>query len=116
MSQKHHTINYLELPATDLNAIRTFYGKVFGWEFTDWGSEYISFSGAGIDGGFRADGEVSPQSPGPLVVLYSSNLESTEKEIVAAGGEICVPVFEFPGGRRFQFKDPNGNELAVWSE
>lgn len=116
MAEKHHKITYIELPAIDLTATKTFYNRVFAWEFTDWGSEYISFAGAGVDGGFRIDDEVTPTTPGPLVVLYSSDLETTEQAIVAAGCSICVPIFAFPGGRRFHFKDPNGNELAVWSE
>lgn len=116
MTAKHHTINYLELPATDLPATKTFYGTVFGWQFTDWGPEYISFSGAAIEGGFCSDGAATPQPLGVLVVLYSSDLGQTEIAIKAAGGEIVLPTFDFPGGRRFHFKDPNGNELAVWSE
>lgn len=116
MTDKHHTINYIELPATDLVATKTFYGTVFGWQFTDWGTEYVSFSGAAIDGGFTADGSVKPQAIGVLVVLYSSDLGQTETAIKNAGGTIVVPTFEFPGGRRFHFNDPNGNELAVWSE
>ena len=116
MVHKHHCITYLELPATDLAAVKEFYGSVFGWTFTDWGPEYVSFDGAGIDGGFRGDGKVSSQQPGVLAVLYSENLEVTRDSIVAAGGEIVEPIFSFPGGRRFHFADPNGNELAVWSE
>lgn len=116
MSDKHHKINYVELPSTDIQKTKSFYATVFGWVFTDWGPEYVSFEGGGIDGGFRADGQVTAQAPGVLVVLYSDKLEDTEAAIAAAGGEIHVPIFEFPGGRRFQFKDPTGNELAVWSE
>ena len=116
MSSEHHTINYIELPSDDIAKTKEFYGGVFGWSFTDWGPEYISFEGAGIAGGFRADGKVSATAPGALVVLYSDKLEETLRAIESAGGEIVVPIFEFPGGRRFQFKDPSGNELAVWSE
>lgn len=116
MSSKHHAINYIELPSDDIAKTKEFYGGVFGWSFTDWGPEYISFEGAGMDGGFRADGKVGPAAPGVLVVLYSEKLEETQRAIETAGGEIVVPIFEFPGGRRFQFKDPSGNELAVWSE
>jgi uncharacterized protein len=116
LSDKHHTINYIEMPSSDIAKTKSFYGSVFGWTFTDWGPEYISFEGAGIDGGFRADGAVTAQAPGVLVVLYSSNLEETQQKIESARGEITIPVFEFPGGRRFHFKDTSGNELAVWSE
>lgn len=116
MPNQHHTINYIELPATDLTATKEFYGKVFGWTFTDWGPEYVSFAGAGIDGGFRTDGQVASEKAGVLPVIYSQNLEATRDAIVAAGGQIIQPIFSFPGGRRFHFVDPNGNELAVWSE
>ena len=116
MTSKHHSINYIELPTSDIESTKKFYHDIFGWTFTDWGDEYASFEGAGIDGGFRADGKVISQPPGVLVVLYSNDLEATEKAIVDAGGKIVVPAFEFPGGRRFQFTDPAGNELAVWSE
>ena len=116
MTAIHHSINYIELPTNDMEATKLFYGQVFGWTFVDYGPEYSSFEGAAIDGGFRGDGNVSPQRPGVLVVLYSDRLEETEKAITEAGGKILVPTFEFPGGRRFQFTDPNGNELAVWSK
>jgi len=114
----HHKINYIEFTTTDIARCKEFYGKVFGWSFQDYGPEYVSFdaASAGIDGGFaftRA-GETRPAA-GPLVVLYSANLEETQAAVVAAGGEIAVPIFEFPGGRRFHFSDGAGNVLAVWS-
>ena len=111
----NHKINYVEFASTNIEQTKQFYSKVFGWTFQDWGPEYISFSsaGSGIDGGFHA-GDV--QQGGPLVVLYASNLSATEQAVVAAGGRITVPTFEFPGGRRFHFADPAGNILAVWSE
>lgn len=111
----HHSINYIEFPATDLAATKLFYNKVFGWTFQDWGDTYISFDGAGIDGGFDADSETrKPIASGVLVVLYSDDLAQTAKAVVDAGGTISVPEFGFPGGRRFHFLGPNGNELAVW--
>jgi predicted enzyme related to lactoylglutathione lyase len=114
-----HKINYVEFSASDVGRAKEFYGTVFGWQFQDWGPEYISFSSesAGIDGGFRL-GEATESSNGcaPLIVLYSHDLKSTEDAITAAGGKIVVPTFEFPGGRRFQFSDGLGNVLAVWSE
>ncbi len=116
MSDKHHSINYIELPSHDLAVTKAFYGSLFGWTFTDWGPDYISFAGAGIDGGFHSGGEVVPQKPGVLVVLYSENLEATCESVVAAGASITLELFSFPGGRRFQFRDPSGNEMAVWSE
>jgi len=109
----HHKINYIEFVSTDLARTKAFYASVFGWTFEDWGPEYVSFTGVGIDGGFRAGvAEVG----GPLVILYSADLEATEKAVVAAGGVVVVPTFEFPGGRRFQFSDGAGNVLGVWSE
>jgi hypothetical protein len=109
----NNRITYIEFTTTDIESARKFYGTVFGWTFQDWGPEYIGFAGAGIDGGF-AKGEA--KSGGPLVVLYSADLKATEDAVVAAGGTIVVPTFEFPGGRRFHFSDGAGNLLAVWSE
>lgn len=116
MASKHHSINYIELPSHDLSVTKEFYRSAFGWTFTDWGDDYVSFEGAGIDGGFHSNGEVTVQKPGVLVVLYSENLEATLEVITAKGMNITMPIFSFPGGRRFQFQDPSGNELAVWSE
>ncbi|WP_263358477.1 VOC family protein [Acidicapsa ligni] len=110
--ENHHKINYIEFTSTDIEKTKSFYSAVFGWSFEDWGPEYISFTGLGIDGGF-AKGDV--KAGGPLVILYSNDLAATEKGIVAAGGSITVPTFEFPGGRRFHFSDGVGNVLAVWS-
>jgi predicted enzyme related to lactoylglutathione lyase len=111
----NHKINYLEFTSTDIERTKRFYGAVLGWSFVDYGPDYSSFSSAsaGIDGGFMR-GEPNPG--GPLVVLYASDLKAVEEAIVAAGGAITVPVFEFPGGRRFHFSDGAGNVLAVWSE
>ncbi len=115
----HHKINYIEFSTTDVAATKTFYSKVFGWEFQDWGPDYVSFSSetGGIDGGFRKgpSPEESRESA-PLVVLYSKDLKETEEAIVRGGGSIVVPTFEFPGGHRFHFSDGAGNLLAVWSE
>lgn len=117
MNPVHHSINYIEFPSTDLASTKKFYGDVFGWEFQDWGETYISFSGAEVSGGFELNPEGrSPSRQGALVVLYSKDLVATEKAIVAAGGKVVTEAFDFPGGRRFQFTDPNGNELAVWTE
>lgn len=115
----HHKVNYIEFSTTSIAKTKAFYSKVFGWEFQDWGEDYVSFSSnsGGIDGGFRT-GPV-PEKTGesaPLIVLYSADLKATEAAIGAAGGSIVVPTFEFPGGRRFHFSDGAGNVLAVWSE
>ena len=112
MAENHHHIDYIELPANDVEATKRFYATVFGWTFQDWGPSYVSFDGAGIDGGFDAESAVS--AAGALVVLFSEDLESTLAAVEAAGGSITKPIFSFPGGRRFHFTDPNGNELAVW--
>ncbi len=109
----HHKINYIEFVSTDIARTKAFYAGAFGWTFTDWSPEYVSFDGAAIDGGFRA-GE--KQDHGPLVILYSADLEATEKAVVALDGVIVVPTFAFPGGRRFHFGDGAGNVLGVWSE
>jgi predicted enzyme related to lactoylglutathione lyase len=119
-SGKNHKINYIEFVSTDIQRSKRFYSAVFGWTFEDWGPDYISFTapGAGIDGGFRSgEAIVLPGQPGsPLVALYAADLATTEQAIVAAGGVITVPIFDFPGGRRFHFADGAGNTLAVWSE
>lgn len=112
-------INYLEYPAKDLEKTKQFFTSVFGWLFTDYGPEYTAFasSSAGVDGGFFLSELVSSTENGAcLTVLYSGILEETEKRILNGGGEIIRPTFAFPGGRRFHFTDPNGNEFAVWSD
>jgi predicted enzyme related to lactoylglutathione lyase len=121
MSQagNHRKINYIEFAAVDVARAKQFYAAVFGWSFQDYGPDYTSFGAvsAGIDGGFRKSRQdESAGDAAPLVVLYSSDLKATEAAIVAAGGTIVVPAFEFPGGRRFHFADGVGNLLAVWSE
>ena len=112
MTNNH--IDYIEFKAHDLERTRAFYTRVFGWKFTDYGPAYTSFADSGIFGGF----EITEQSitNGALVVLYHEELEAALKAIENAGGEISKAIFAFPGGRRFHFKDPNGNELAVWSD
>jgi predicted enzyme related to lactoylglutathione lyase len=114
----HHKITYIEFTTTDIERTRQFYSTVFGWKFTDWGPDYVSFDGSGIPGGgFCKGGPHEAQaSYAPLIVLYSADLEATEAAIVAAGGSIVVPIFKFPGGRRFHFSDGAGNLLGVWSE
>lgn len=121
MSNADNSINYIELRATDMAATKLFYSEAFGWDWVDYGHAYASFTGAGVDGGIRLDEEdASPphrrEIPSSLVILYARNLEDAEKRVAAAGGAIVKPIFAFPGGRRFQFLDPSGNELAVWSE
>ncbi|THD58853.1 VOC family protein [Phenylobacterium sp.] len=106
-------IDYVELPGGDLTATKAFYGQAFGWAFTDYGPAYAAMS-EGLDGGFNAD--ASDQAAKPLVILYAHDLEAMEARVREAGGGVVRPIFTFPGGRRFHFTDPSGNELAVWSE
>lgn len=111
----HHHFNYIELPSLDNGAMKAFYGAAFGWSFQDWGESYVAVHGAGVEGGFDMDTQRKPSKDGALVILYSDDLEGSEAQIVKAGGAISVPIFSFPGGRRFHFTDPSGNELAVWT-
>jgi predicted enzyme related to lactoylglutathione lyase len=106
-------IDYVEFPATGLAAIKAFYAAAFGWSFTDYGPDYAAFEGEGTDGGFTSDAESAPARP--LVILYAHDLEAMEAKVRAAGGVITRRIFTFPGGRRFHFRDPSGNELGVWT-
>jgi len=110
-----NSINYIELPLTDPHATEKFYNTVFGWVFTHWGDNYLSFTGAVVEGGFNRESGINPGKPGPLIILYSDNLEKKVSEIQNAGGKIIQEIYPFPGGRRFHFEDPNGNELAIWT-
>ena len=113
---EHEKINYVELPSRNIEITKTFFTSVFGWSFEDYGPEYAAFSNAGIDGGFfKSDLVSSSENGSALIVFYSKELEQTQAKIEAAGGSIIKPVFMFPGGRRFHFSDPNGNEYAVWT-
>ena len=105
-------IDYIEFPARDAVAMKAFYGQAFGWRFTDYGPDYAAFEGEGTDGGFAAGAE-APAAP--LVVLYADDLEAMEAKVRAAGAAVTRPIFSFPGGRRFHFRDPAGTELAVWA-
>jgi len=114
---KNNKINYIEIPAKNIAATKAFFTEVFGWSFVDYGPEYSSFAAQGVDGGFfKSELVVSTKNGSPLIVLYSDSLEATQDKIEKAGGKIIKPIFSFPGGRRFHFSDPNGNEFAVWSE
>ncbi|MFZ5503802.1 MAG: VOC family protein [Pseudomonadota bacterium] len=113
----HEKINYAEFPSKDLSASKSFFERVFGWEFTDYGAEYTAFSDQGLDGGFfRSDSVATSAAGGALIVFYSDNLEETQTKVVASGGKIVKAIFPFPGGRRFHFVEPGGNEFAVWSK
>ena len=107
-------INYIELKAKDLKKIKTFYTTAFGWTFTDYGPTYTSFSESGIEGGFEKSNEEILN--GALIVLFHKSLDLIKSTIIKAGGKISKEIFSFPGGHRFHFIDPSGNELAVWSD
>lgn len=112
----HEKINYVEFPCRDFAATKAFFGAAFGWTFTDYGAEYAAFSGAGLDGGmYRAALASETANGAALVVLYSEDLESTAAKIRKHGGKIVREIFSFPGGRRFHFAEPSGNEFAAWS-
>jgi uncharacterized protein len=116
MSKQHHTIDYVELAAPDLEASRRFYADVFGWSFNDYGPDYAGIRSPDGDGEVGGLNPERPSGPGlPLVIVYSDDLEATAEAVRAAGGRITEEPFEFPGGRRFHFADPGGNELAVWT-
>ncbi|WP_444943604.1 VOC family protein [Microbulbifer sp. ZKSA006] len=115
--REYEKINYIELPSTDLNKTKAFFREAFAWTFTDYGAEYSTFSNAGLDGGFfKSERKSTPESGSALVVLYSRDLEGTLEKVVRYGAEIAKPIFSFPGGRRFHFREPCGNEFAVWSD
>jgi predicted enzyme related to lactoylglutathione lyase len=107
-------IDYIEFPATDIAKTKAFYTGVFAWKFTDYGPDYSSFEDGRLAGGFFRKDAVP--AGGPLVVVYSADLAGAQAKVQAAGGAIVKEIFSFPGGRRFHFSDPSGNELAVWSD
>lgn len=106
-------IDYVEIPVTDLEKAREFLAALFGWSFTEWGDDYMSFNDGRLDGGLRRSAE--PAS-GILLVFYSTDLERDLERVRQLGGTITEDIFPFPGGRRFQFLDPVGTEFAIWSE
>jgi predicted enzyme related to lactoylglutathione lyase len=113
----HHTFDYIEIPSLDITASESFYRSAFGWTFNAYGPEYLGIvTPDGREaGGISAVGELSP-GEGPLVVLFSDDIDATHDAVAAAGGRIVRDTFRFPGGRRFHFADPSGNELAVWGD
>ena len=119
-SNKHHAINYIEFSANDIAEAKQFLNTAFDWQFNDYGPDYVGIRNRNADGECggicRAETVVSGVSGGPLVILYSVDLESSLASVLKAGGRITKEIFSFPGGRRFQFCDPSGNELAVWSD
>jgi len=111
----HEKIDYVEFGSADLAATKSFFESALGWSFVDYGSQYTAFSNQGLDGGFfKSDSQSTTQSGGALIVFFSDDLEATLEKVKSHGGKICKEIFSFPGGRRFQFIEPGGNELAVW--
>jgi hypothetical protein len=113
-TENEKRIDYIEFGVTDLAGTRRFYSELFGWTFEDYGPEYMSFDDGRLTGGFTTMTPVRPG--GPLVIVYTGDLEEMQSNAEKAGGRITRPIFSFPGGRRFHFTDPSGNELAVWSD
>ncbi|WP_428775920.1 VOC family protein [Vibrio sp.] len=114
---QHEKLNYVEFSAHDLIATKKFFIKAFGWEFIDYGPEYTAFSDQGLDGGFfKAEMQSSTATGGALLVFYSEDIDATQQKVIDAGGTLLRPIFDFPGGCRFHFTEPSGNEFAVWSE
>ena len=110
-------IDYLELPASDFDAVQAFYEKAFNWKFTDYGPDYRAFNDGKLAGGFYNSEHCSSTENGAaLIILYADDLEQIKENVINSGGKILKDIFSFPGGRRFHFTDPNGNELAVWSD
>ncbi len=114
---QHEKINYVEFGAADLAATKAFFQSAFGWSFVDYGPEYSAFSNEGLDGGFfKSDLASSTSNGGALIIFYSNDLESTLSKVKNARGHVVKEIFSFPGGRRFHFVEPSGNEFAVWSD
>ncbi|HEX4485790.1 MAG TPA: VOC family protein [Terriglobales bacterium] len=113
-AKPENQIDYIELPVSDMASTKQFYGTAFGWKFEDYGPDYTSFFDGRLAGGFTKERPTPAQ--GLLLVIYASDLAAAQEKIKAAGGTIVKDTFSFPGGSRFHFADPNGNEIAVWSD
>lgn len=113
----HEKIDYVEFPAVDLEKTKEFFRQAFGWTFEDFGPTYTAFADQGLDGGFyQSELQSQADKGGALIVFYSEDLEATLQKVTAAGGKINKPIFSFPGGRRFHFIEPSGNEFSVWAD
>ncbi len=111
------TIDYVEMPSRDLAATKRFFTALFGWPFTDYGPDYAAFDDGRMTGGFyRAEKTAGVEAGGVLIVFYQRDLAAVLEEVKVLGGEVTREIFEFPGGRRFHFREPGGGEFAVWSE
>ena len=117
MAKTSNQIDFIEFPAgsaSDVQHVKRFYATTFGWKFKDWGDDYVDTTSSGLGSGFNADAAHRPQKP--LAVIYAMDLQATLQAVIQSGGTISKGIFEFPGGKRFHFVDPAGNELAVWSD
>lgn len=113
----HEKINYIEYPTNNLAATKAFFQQVFGWTFEDFGPDYTEFKSDILEGGFfKSDLSANTDHGSALLVFYSDHIEETQAKIQKAGGKIIKPIFSFPGGRRFHFTEPSGNEFAVWAK
>lgn len=113
-SMNDRRIDYIEFRVRDIAKTKAFYGSVFGWRFKDYGPTYCEFQDGRLSGGFTTEG--TPKPGGPLVVMYGDDLPALCEKVEKSGGSVSKPIYDFPGGQRFHFVDPNGYELAVWSE
>ena len=113
-SENDRRIDYIEMNVADIARSKAFYGAAFGWTFSDYGPDYCEFRDGRLTGGFTTHAKPSPG--GPVVILYADDLPGTQRQVEAAGGRISAPIFDFPGGQRFHFLDPDGYELAVWTK
>ena len=116
LGARERRIDYIEFASIDLEASRAFFAQVFGWQFQAYGPDYLAFNDGRLDGGFYRAAAAPPADTGTLVVLYADDLAPVLEQFAAAGGQIVKPVFGFPGGSRFHFREPGGTTLAVWSE
>ncbi len=121
MDRKNNGIDYIEFHVRDMARSKGFYEAAFSWSYTDYGPGYCEFNSGSLKGGFQLlEAGQEPQIGGPLVVLWSHDLEASRVAVLAAiaqfGGRLSRETFDFPGGRRFHFCDPNGYELAIWTE
>jgi predicted enzyme related to lactoylglutathione lyase len=107
-------IDSIEIPVTDPARVREFFAALFGWEFQDWGPDYISFTDGRLEGGIRRADRAAPAT-GVLLVFYSEDLARDKDRITKLGGNISQDIYGFPGGRRFHFTDPTGTEYAMWT-
>lgn len=107
-----YQIDYLEFPSTDGRKSRRFFEEAFGWSFIDYGPSYHAIEAAGIEAGIQGDAEAATAAP--LAIVRTADLEAAQQAVELAGGVITRAAFDFPGGRRFHFREPGGNEMAVW--